>query len=359
MKQSFELKWRRAFALGALVLVLPAARAQEGGASTNLSLTPEALVAEALEMNPELRFYEAEIAAARAGRKNAGQWANPEVSGVVGQKRVTGGGLGAEGVAWSVSVVQPFEWPGRLGLRKAIANRELELAGLGLDLFKAALAARVRTLAYGLFAAQEKAAAAGEVAGRFTALREVLVQRDPAGLTPLLETRVIEATELNAQRKASEATLVTQAALLELNQLRGVAPGLRLSVTQTHLTFRSPEKLETLVEAAHTNNFEVRMRAVELAQQGFRVDLARNERFPAISVGPLISEERAGDHERTIGLALSAPLPFWNRNTGHIETAKARQVQAETSFHVTQREVERKVIEAACRVVFKAGLFCS
>ena len=93
MKQSFELKWRRAFALGALVLVLPAARAQEGGASTNLSLTPEALVAEALEMNPELRFYEAEIAAARAGRKNAGQWANPEVSGVVGQKRVTGGGL--------------------------------------------------------------------------------------------------------------------------------------------------------------------------------------------------------------------------------------------------------------------------
>jgi cobalt-zinc-cadmium efflux system outer membrane protein len=81
----------------------------------------------------------------------------------------------------------------------------------------------VRTLAYGLFAAQEKSAAATEVAERFKALREVLVQRDPAGLTPLLETRVIEATELNAQRKASEAALATQSALLELNQLRGVA----------------------------------------------------------------------------------------------------------------------------------------
>ena len=66
------------------------------------------------------------------------------------------------------------------------------------------------------------------MADRFQALREVLVQRDPAGLTPLLETRVIEATELTMQRKASEATLATQAALLELNQLRGVAPRLRI-----------------------------------------------------------------------------------------------------------------------------------
>ncbi|MEW6307294.1 MAG: TolC family protein, partial [Verrucomicrobiota bacterium] len=37
----------------------------------------DALVAEALEKNPELKFYEAEIAAARAGAKNAGKLASP------------------------------------------------------------------------------------------------------------------------------------------------------------------------------------------------------------------------------------------------------------------------------------------
>ena len=94
--------------------------------------------------------------------------------------------MSAEGVAWSVSVVQPFEWPGRIGLRKAIANRDVELAELGFARFKLALAGRVRALAYGLFAAQEKASAAGEVADRFQALREVLVQRDSTGLTPQL-----------------------------------------------------------------------------------------------------------------------------------------------------------------------------
>ena len=353
MKLNSSLKWCRQFAVATLVVTLtaPVTWAQESTSTTNTppvaAHTLDALVAEALEKNPELKFYEAEITAAKAGRKTAGLLGNPELSGGVGQKRVTGGGLSAEGIAWSVSVVQPFEWPGRIGLRKAIANHDIELATLGYERFKIALTGRVRTLAYGLFAAQERSAAATEVAERFKALREVLVQRDPAGLTPLLETRVIEATELNAQRKASEAALATQSALLEMNQLRGVAPDSRLSIGQTQLAFRPPQDKSVLMTLARTNNFELKVRAVELAQQGFRVDLAKNERYPTISVGPSISEERAGDRERTIGVGVSLPLPLWNRNKGNIESAVARQMQAEVSLNVTEREIQRKVIEAA------------
>ena len=40
-------------------------------------------------------------------------------------------------------------------------------------------------------------------------------------------------------------------------------------------------------------------------------------------------------------------MPLWNRNSANIEAAAARQMQAETSLLVAQREVERKVIEAA------------
>jgi cobalt-zinc-cadmium efflux system outer membrane protein len=348
------VKWRCPFAVAVLTIIriAPVTWAQDATATTNIpsavSQTLDALVAEALEKNPELKFYEAEIAAAKAGRKTAGLLAHPEVSGSVGQKRATGGGFSAEGVAWSVSVVQPFEWPGRIGLRKAIANHDLELAQLGYERFKVALAGRVRMLAYGLFAAREKSVAATEVAERFKALREVLVQRDPAGLTPLLETRVIEATELNAQRKSSEAWLGAQTALLELNQLRGTAPDAPLSIEPTPLAFRSPETRETLVAAARTNNFELRVRAVELAQQGFRVDLAKNERYPSISVGPSFSEEHAGhERERIISVGVSLPLPLWNRNKGSIEAAAARRMQAEVSLNVTEREIQRKTIEAA------------
>lgn len=44
---------------------------------------------------------------------------------------------------------------------------------------------------------------------------------------------------------------------------------------------------------------------------------------------------------------MTLPLPLWDRNKGNIETAKARQAQAEASLFVTQRELERKVTEAA------------
>jgi cobalt-zinc-cadmium efflux system outer membrane protein len=105
--------------------------------------------------------------------------------------------------------------------------------------------------------------------------------------------------------------------------------------------------MEALLALSRTNNFELRVRAVELAQQGFRVALAKNERLPSISAGPTVSEENAFDRERIIGVGVSLPLPLWNRNTANIQAAKARQVQAETSFHVAQREAERRVIESA------------
>ncbi len=334
----------------ALVSAMPlTAKSQETNSSaTTPSLSLDALVAGALEKNPELKFYETEIAAAKAGRKSAGVWANPEASGSVGQKRVSAPGLSDEGIAWSVSVVQPFEWPGRLGLRKAIANRDIEFAQLGYERFKVALTGRVRTLAYGLFAAQEKAVAAGEVAERFKALREVLMQRDPAGLTPLLETRVIEATELNAQRKASDALLAAQAALLELNQLQGATPDQRLTVSRTQLEFRPPPERQTLLALARTNNFELRLRAVELAQQGFRVKLAQHERYPALAVGPEYSEEKVGnDREQILGVSVSLPLPLWDRNSGNISAAKARETQAEVSLQITERDMQRQVLAAA------------
>ena len=330
-------------------LILTAALAGTAGATTI-----EAVVAETLKRNPELRFYEAELQAARAGRRSAGLLDNPEVSGSFGQKTVREAGVNSDGPAWSVSVMQPFEWPGRIGLRKAIANRDVELAELGLARFRAALAGQARSLAYGYLAASEKASASREVAARFQALREVLVQRDPAGLTPLLETRVIEATDLTMQRKAVQTTLAAQTALMELNQLRGAEPGALPVITQASPAFRPAPAMDALFALARTNNFELRLRYVELAQQGLRVDLARNERYPDISVGPTISEEQAGSRERTIGISVSLPLPLWNRNTANVEAARARQQQAEVSYRVLERDIRRRVAEAA--LAYETGL---
>ena len=116
---------------------------------------------------------------------------------------------------------------------------------------------------------------------------------------------------------------------------------------QSVTSFAPAAKRDELVALARKNNFELRVREMELAQQGFRLQLAANEGRPTISAGPVVSEERAGDTERVIGLAVSLPLGTAGRNVGNVEIAKARQSQAETSMLVTQRDVERQVIAAA------------
>ncbi len=312
-----------------------------------VQVTLDQAIADVLEHNPELNFYSAEIAAAKGEARTAAAWANPELSTTVGDKRVTGGGLAAEGLAWSVSVRQTIEWPGRIPLRKAIANQQIQLAELGFGQFKAALAARTGSVVYGLFASQQKSVAAREVADRFHALRQVIVQRDLAGITPELELRIVEATAIAMLRKASEAELAEQAALLELNQLRGQPWQSAFKVTPVGLTFSAAPELDTLLTAARANNFELRMRQVELEQQGFKVELAKKEVYPSFSVGPYFSQERAGERERQIGIGVSVPLPLWSRNEGNIESAASRQKQAETSMYVTQRNIERQIVDKA------------
>lgn len=308
-----------------------------------------ALVTEISANNPETRFYEAELAAAKAGRRTATSLDSPELTFDLGRKRVhdAAGTLAGEGTAWSVSVMQKFEWPGRLDLRKAIANRQVEMAELGLERFKYALAARARLLAYGLHAAHAKAAAIREVADRFAALKEIFLAREPAGVTPLLETRVIEASELALQRRATEAELEAQSSLIELNLLRGVPLEQPLRVAPSALKLHDAPDRAALDAAARERNFEFLMRRAELEQQGYVVKLAHNDRYPALSVGPTFSQETAGDRETVVGLSLSLPLPVTGRARGAVDVAEARQRQAEIALLLARRNLEKDVLVAA------------
>lgn len=322
-------------------ILLPFARATEPVAVNDL-------VASIVAQNPERSFYQEAIAAARADTKLAGRRSDPELSFDVGRKRVhSGNALAAEDTAWSVSVTQTFDWPGRLALRKALANHDLQLAELGLNRFDRALEARARELAQGLHIAHVKSQAVGEVADRFSDLKTTFLARDPAGITPLLETRVIEAAELSLQRRATDAELAVQAALIELNQLRGAAADEPLRVAAEVVEFADIPDNAALLATARENNFDYAMRRIELEQQGVAVDLARHERRPGVSVSPFVAHEKAGDRETVVGLGFSVPLPMPGRTGATVSAAESRKRQAEAAMFVAQRDLERAVLTAA------------
>lgn len=313
------------------------------------SVSVTSLVQKALATHPELRYYEAQIDVAQGGKTKAGEIKNPDLMTGVGNWRVRDLATNkvSDGPTWAVQLTQTFEWPGRLSLRKAIAQKDIELALLGLDQFRAALAGRVRTISWKMLAAQEKTRATEEVAKRFSTLAEVLLQRDPAGAAPRLEALIIQASALTLGSEATLARNELEAARFELNQLLGEKAEHPLELRRENLILNPPPALESLLTEARKKNFDLRARILDVEQQGYAVQLAENERWPSITVVPYIQRQTNSTRETQVGIGFSIPLPLWNRNKGTIDTNKAKEVQAEVMLTAQMRQLERDVASQA------------
>ena len=166
------------------------------------ALTPDQLVAIAVSDNPELRFYEQQVAA-----------------------------LPKPLQAKAPEVTQPLAFPSREAFRRAVLNLDADLARLYLAEFRFVLASEVRLKAMEYQAATEAAATAGDLAGRISALVKMLEERPAAGVESLIERRILEGAALPFVRQAAESSMRAKLLLTELNGLLGRKTADPLSVT--------------------------------------------------------------------------------------------------------------------------------
>src|SRR4051812_31722558 len=92
----------------AAVFLLTGLAALVGQTDETRTTSVDALVQQILATNPELKFYQSEIAVARGEQRTVATWTNPELSATIGEKRVRSGPVVSDGAAWSVSVRQTF-----------------------------------------------------------------------------------------------------------------------------------------------------------------------------------------------------------------------------------------------------------
>ena len=151
-----------------------------------------------------------------------------------------------------------------------------------------------------------------------------------------------------AESRAAKAGVVVQKALLELNQLMGRRADAPLIVKRGPLDARPAPALISLLGSAMQNHYDLRVRRAELEQQGFKVELAKNERYPAFTIGPFVEVQntRTLDDQTVAGVGISFPLPFWKNGKAEVSNAEARQMQAQATLAAAQREVERQVTES-------------
>ncbi len=314
-----------------------------GSASADPSWTVETMVQKALAANPELRAYEAEIAAAKGQRQQAGLWKNPEISGEYGHRRVSDNTAAADGFTRSIALTQTFEFPGKASLRQAMAEHDVQLAELGVRQFRAALRGQVKSLAYRYVIASREVETAEEISERCHGLIELLAKRPAAGTTPYLELKVIEASLFELQQSSRDLTQIRDEAAIELKRFLGLPKSQALTVTAPPDMPAIKSDSTSLLLRGLGENIQLKMRKAEVEKAITSISAAKLEAAPDFSVGPFFSQDNALDDEINIGGSISTTLPLWNWNQGNVATAKARRAQADALLMDARAKVESEI----------------
>ncbi|MDD2942371.1 MAG: TolC family protein [bacterium] len=325
------------------IIVVTGAKSQAESRKPTLSLN--AIVQTVADKNPELQYYNAEISKADGAVLNAQKLQNPEFAIDFGRKESSASGIHqGQGLIWEVSYAQTFEYPGRIELREAIAQKHVTIAELQLNKFRLALSNKATNIALELFQAQQNQETTQDIAYKVYNIFKVISQRESAGPAIILEKSLIEGSAISFRQRAIEFAGETEKLSIELNSLSGTDISSRYQVHVTHFgkipIIPSERSLEAM---AFESNPDLRIKKAELAQQGLKVQLALHETNPSLTVRPYYSEERADELEKTIGISLAVPLPIYNDNSGNIAIERAQTSQAETSLRTLEREIKGKI----------------
>ena len=337
---------RKQLILCCLSLVLSGTLAAEDKASAPLLTTIEGLVNQALINNAELRAFEAEVAAAKGQRTQAGFFKNPELATEIGAREVRDSEnvLQGNGTTFSIAFTQTFEFPGKGTLRKAIANKNLEIAELGLEQFRLALAGQVRLLAYDHIAANSEAEAAEAVYRRSSELASQLTSQTGFGARQQIEIRLIQASLVELAAAIKESSLRREETRTKLNALLGLPQNIAVRLRDPLAPPQKRLNADQLVLAAQQNNPLLKIRKRELERSARELTAARLDIAPDLAIGPFFSRDVAGDTEQNIGAAISATVPLWDWNIGNIQSAKARREAAEALRAKAERDTEAEIL---------------
>lgn len=325
----------------ALVLAALSAHAGNGAA-----YSVDALVTSAMTNNAELKAYEAEVLAAKGQRTQAGLFKNPEVTVEIGGREVRDSEniLQGSGTTFSLTVMQTLEFPGKGTLRKAIANKNVEIAELGLEQFRLSLAAQVRLLAYEYLAAASAARAAETVYGQSKAVAGQIGSGGDFGARIQLESRLVQASLVELGARIKEASLRAEQARTRLNALLGHPQNLPLRITSSFTPPAAAFDRSAVVFAAQNGNPLLQIRRKELERSARELTATRLDIAPDFAIGPFFSRDVAGDTEQNLGGGISATLPVWDWNIGNIQSARGRLAAAEALRVKAERDTEAEVL---------------
>jgi cobalt-zinc-cadmium efflux system outer membrane protein len=336
----------------------------EGQASPE-ALTVDAVVAQALSENPELKAARAEVEAARGRLLQAGLRPNPMLD-VSAQQNVTGPDHNL-----TVGVTLPLDLNGRKAGRVTVAEGELAMKEAQVRNRARELSAEVRMKAGEVLAARRNLRITEELLAINREALGLATQRVRRGAIPALDEN-LERVEVN-RLEASRETLASRVEVLTLGlkMLVGLAPEAPLSLKgDLSVPVLTRRREEALQDALSLRPDLLATRAeVAIAQAKVRKEEAEGRWDASVNVGYMRQNfgfDLNGLNQRGeprpitdifhyVGGGVTVTLPVRNRNQGNVAAALAETQAAsrreEFSVLGVRQEVEAAFVqyEAATR----------
>lgn len=310
----------------------------------------------ALQNNGELKALREEKGIREAGKIKAGLFPNPvlEMDGTTGE--LTGSRF--ENTV-SVGISQEFLTAGKRGKRLKVAEKEIESFDSQVDNSARILREEVKTTFYDLLLVEKRVELAKRSIALNNQLFDVTKQRFEVGDIPELEVNLARVEVSRSQGRKVEAERELSPTKARLLALLGLASSESATFSGTLEVATFTKNLEDLKVLALKNRPDLKALEAEKAKGEAGVTLARAERIPNVTLGLGyqrensaidLSGEEVKSRDNLIGLKLSIPIPFFDRNQSGIMEAKARRASAENRYLYAQKVVEHDVESAYARL---------
>ena len=325
--------------LAITVIACAIARAEE-----TTPLTLATAIAEAQRNNPEIRALSAAIASARGDVTTAKTWDNPELNVAPGfRQSQPSGGPNTSEFHGIFELRQTIEFPGKRALRRALAEKNVELQELAFTGLRSQLTIDVRHAFYGVLVAQQIVSLKNNELTLAQTLADATRKKVEAGFAPEFEATTSEVQVIGAQKALREALAKLTTTRATLNTLLGRAPRATLEITATLATEIVFPDETNLLRQTFARNPSLRVQAADVERAGLSVQSVRKSRFPDFAVGP--SVEYLND-EQTYDFTITLPLPLWDHKRGEIASAQAEQEKAQAEEDKLKQQISRDVVSA-------------
>lgn len=290
------------------------------------SFTLEQIVTIAAEQNPSINISKAREDSASASVITATTYANPQFEFGAGPTSYrTSGGQGNSG-NWGVALSQPLDFPGVRNARREVAESNVQVATLGIELTKTEVRARVKSAFYDVLQRQAVLEIAQADSNLLKDIRERVKLRVEVGESPKYELIKADTESLAAERDYQAARVRVTEAKAYLRGLIGAAIPEEYNLTGDLPLSTSLPRIDELRDRI---NDATQLKQIRAAIKTSEANLRLQEqlRNPGLTV-------RAGVEQdpdlRQLRLGISIPLPVWDQRSGPIAQAAAevREVNA-------------------------------